>query len=67
MDRQLRAHWPKLLDGVAQQLNPVHGEIFQKHPVSYYWSTYQSEWAIDVVFREAADLRRLYPRWSTTA
>jgi hypothetical protein len=62
MDRQLRAHWPKLLDGVAQQLNPVHGEIFQKHPVSYYWSTYQSEWAIDLVFREAADLRRLYPR-----
>jgi len=62
MDRQLRANWPKLLDGVAQQLNPIHGEIFQKHPVSYYWSTYQSEWAIDIAFREAADLRRLYPR-----
>ena len=62
MDRQLRAHWPKLLDGVARQLNPIHGEIFQKHPVSYYWSTYQSEWAIDIAFREAADLRRLYPR-----
>ncbi|MGQ9636096.1 MAG: hypothetical protein ACUVXB_17875 [Bryobacteraceae bacterium] len=62
MDRQLRANWPRLLDGVARQLNPVHGEIFRKHPVSYYWSTYQSEWAIDIVFREAADLRRLYPR-----
>jgi hypothetical protein len=62
MDRQLRAHWPKLLNGVARQLNPVHGEIFQKHPVSYYWSTYQSEWAMDIVFREATDLRRLYPR-----
>jgi hypothetical protein len=62
MDRQRKANWPKLLDGVARQLNPVHGEIFQKHPLSYYWSTYQSEWAIDIVFREAADLRRLYPR-----
>lgn len=62
MDQQLKASWPKLLDGVARQLNPVHGEIFQKHPVSYYWSTYQSEWAIDIVFQEAADLRRLYPR-----
>jgi hypothetical protein len=51
-----------LLDGVAKQLDPIHGEIFQKHPVSYYWSTYQSEWAIDIAFREAADLRRLYPR-----
>jgi len=62
MDQQLRANWPEWLDGVAKQLNPIHGEIFQKHPVSYYWSTYQSEWAIDIVFREAAELRRLYPR-----
>lgn len=50
------------LDGIARQLNPIHGETFRKHPVSYYWSTCQSEWAIDIVFREAADLRRLYPR-----
>ena len=62
MDRQLRANWPKVLDGVAKQLNPIHGEIFRKRPVSYYWSTYQSEWAIDIAFREAAELRRLYPR-----
>ncbi len=62
MDRQLKTNWPKLLDGIARQLNPVHGKIFQKHPVSYYWSTYQSEWAIDIAFREATDLRRLYPR-----
>ncbi|HSB15624.1 MAG TPA: hypothetical protein VLE22_14290 [Bryobacteraceae bacterium] len=62
MDRQLRVNWPKLLDGVARQLNPAHREIFKKHPVAYYWSTYQSEWAIDIVFREAAELRRLYPR-----
>ena len=58
----MNANWPKLLDGIARQLNPVHGEIFKKHPVSYYWSTYPSEWAIDIVFREAAELRRLYPR-----
>jgi hypothetical protein len=62
MDQQLRAHWPKLLDSVAQQLNPVHGEIFRKYPVSYYWTTYQSEWAIDIAFRKVAELRRLYPR-----
>jgi hypothetical protein len=62
MDRQRRANWPKLLDAIAQQRNPIHGEIFHKHPVSYYWSTYQSEWAIDIVFREAGDLRRLYPQ-----
>lgn len=62
MDRQVQAHWPRLLDSLAGQLNPIHGELFRAYPVNYYWSTYQSEWAADVVFREAAALRRLYPR-----
>ena len=62
LDKQLKTRWPELLDGIAQQLNPIHGEIFQKYRVPYYWSTYQSEWAIDIVFRQAADLRRLYSR-----
>src|SRR5437879_10385538 len=63
LDRQLKTRWPKLLNGIARQLNPIHAEIFHKHPISYYWSTYQHEWAIDVVFHHAADLRRFYPRW----
>ena len=62
LDRQLKAHWPQLLEGIARQLNPLHGEIFGRYPVHYYWSTYQSEWAIDIAFWEAAYLRRLYPR-----
>jgi hypothetical protein len=62
MDQQLRTDWPKVLEPIALQLNPIHQTIFEKHPVRYYWTTYQSEWAIDVVFREAAELRRLYPR-----
>ncbi len=63
MDRQLKTRWPKLLNGIARQLNPIHAEIFRKHPISYYWSTYQHEWALDVVFHHAADLRHFYPRW----
>jgi len=63
MDSQLKTPWPKLLNGIARQLNPIHTEIFPKHPISYYWSTYQHEWALDVVFHHAADLRRFYPRW----
>ncbi len=62
MDRQPKAHWPKLLNGIVKQLNPIHPKIFTSYPVRYYWSTYQSEWATDVVFRQAAALRRLYPR-----
>jgi hypothetical protein len=62
LDRQVKAHWPKLLDGIARQLNPIHAALFRAYPLHYYWSTYQSEWATDLVFRDAAPLRRLYPR-----
>ena len=61
MNAQLRVKWPKWLDAIAQQLDPLHGEIFQRFRVAYYWSTHQSEWASDIAFREAATLRRLHP------
>jgi hypothetical protein len=62
MDQQLRVDWPTLLTDIASRLNPIHDQLFQAYPTSYYWSTYQSEWAIDLVFRTPDDLRRLYPR-----
>lgn len=62
LDAQLHTAWRPLLDRIAAALNPAHARMLQQHPVPYYWSTYQSEWAIDVVFRQAAVLRRLYPR-----
>ncbi|MBZ5626424.1 MAG: hypothetical protein LAQ69_48245, partial [Acidobacteriia bacterium] len=62
MGSQLKADWPQVLGAIVGQLNPIHEEVFAKYPLSYYWSTYQSEWASDVVFREAAELRRLHPR-----
>ena len=63
MDRQLKTDWPKLLNGIARQLNPIHAQIFRQHPLSYYGSIYQHEWALDVVFHHATDLQRFYPRW----
>ncbi len=62
MDRQVQAAWPRLLDDIARGLNPNHEEMFQAFPVAYYWSTYQSEWARDIMFHDAAALARLYPR-----
>ena len=41
MRAQLRVKWPKLLDGIAAQLNPID-QIFRRFRVGYYWSTYQS-------------------------
>ena len=62
MDQQVQAGWPELLNQIAHSLNPQHEAMFQAFPVNYYWSTYQSEWATDVMFRSTASLARLYPR-----
>lgn len=62
LDAQRRTPWPQRLDRIARALNPVQRELFRLFPVRYYWTTYQSEWAIDVVFRRVEALRRLYPR-----
>jgi hypothetical protein len=61
MNEQVRAAWPGLLDGIARELNPLHSEMFGIWPIDYYWSTYQSEWATDILFRDPGSLARLYP------
>jgi hypothetical protein len=62
MDEPLRAAWPDLLDAIARSLNPLHEAMFQACPIEYYGSTYQSEWATDILFRDAPSLARLYPK-----
>jgi hypothetical protein len=62
MKRQLQVNWPELLDAIAAQIHPALKEILGKWEVNYYWSTYQSEWATDVVFRDGSRLRSVYER-----
>ena len=62
MDQQVKMNWPCLLDGIAAQINPELQQILGKWEARYYWSTYQCEWATDVVFPEGVRLRRLYER-----
>jgi len=45
---------------ISTRAAPV-SEILPKFPARYYWSVYQSEWATDVAFWDAATLQRLYP------
>jgi hypothetical protein len=61
MDRQLTIAWRPALDAIARKLNPLHQHIFKSWPLTYYWSAYQSEWATDVLFRDAHTLAALYP------
>lgn len=63
LDGQLQCNWPETLNRVAQRLNPIHQEIFQRYRTFYYWSVYQSEWATDLVFRDGEFLKRRYASW----
>src|SRR5260370_33115831 len=45
----------------GRKLNPLHESIFEHDPASYYWMVHQSEWATDIIFRDAAFLKRLMP------
>lgn len=63
LDAQLHTNWPEWLNRVAQRINPIHQEIFQRYRTFYYWSAYQSEWATDLVFRDGEFLKRRYASW----
>jgi hypothetical protein len=63
LDAQLQVNWPIALDAFVPQFHPTHAAWMPaSYPVNYYWSTDQSEWATDVVFRSPQDLAALYPR-----
>jgi len=61
MEEQLSANWPEELNRIAAILNPIHEQIFAHYGVNYYWTTHQSEWAMDIRFPRQEELRRLYP------
>jgi hypothetical protein len=60
MDQQLKTNWPEILNPIARTLNPLHPQIFKKIPLEYYWSTSQTEWATDVMFKNRSDLAEIY-------
>jgi hypothetical protein len=59
-DGFVKLAWPKLLGALARQFNPLLGEVLRGQ--DYYWVTDQAEYATDVLFRDAASLKALYPR-----
>jgi hypothetical protein len=61
MEKQLQTDWCQELNRIAKRLNPAHGKIFGDFDAGYYWSTFQSEWATDVMFKNQAALDALYP------
>jgi len=67
LDALTERSWPELLNALARRVNPwVDGQSgLDLH--GYYWSLRQSEYATDVMFRDAAALQRVYPALSRHA
>jgi hypothetical protein len=63
LDQQVRTPWPERLDEITRTVHPAHPQLLGRLPVNYYWSVYQSEWASDVVFRQRADVEKLFGHW----
>jgi len=61
MNKQLDTDWPRALTRIARLLNPLHRRIFKPWPMDYYWSTYQTEWATDIMFESPQALAEIYP------
>jgi|MudIll2142460700_1097286.scaffolds.fasta_scaffold23788_1 hypothetical protein len=61
LTEQVHQPWTPWLNALLARVHPCHAEIFRAVPVAYYWSTEESEWASDVLFRSRDRLARLYP------
>jgi hypothetical protein len=53
--------WERFLTMLAARVNPLLGSRGQLELRSYYWSLSESEYATDVMFRDAPTLARVYP------
>jgi hypothetical protein len=61
MDKQLETDWPAQLDRVLRQNHPLAGEICQPLGLKYFWTTEESEYATDVMFKSPRPLGQIYP------
>ena len=60
LDRQPKLDWCGQLSRLLRRVHPQHAEFFAASPLDYYWTSEQTEWATDVLFRDAAVLGELY-------
>jgi hypothetical protein len=61
MNELVHSRWPAILDRFAALANPMLPLIAEHAHGNTYWTMHQSEWATDVMFRDPAYLKALYP------
>ena len=60
LSRLTRRRWGRFLNTLARRVNPLLADMFAA-PHGYYWTLAQSEYATDVMFRDTASLKAVYP------
>jgi hypothetical protein len=60
LEQQGRTNWTQVLNAVLEQAHPLHAEIGRPFHQPYYWSASQTEYATDVLFRDAPTLAGWY-------
>lgn len=61
MDKQLDLDWPEQLNRILRQNHSLAAEICRPLALSYYWTTQESEYATDVMFKSPKPLALIYP------
>lgn len=61
IDRLQTRNWVAFLDALAGRVNPWLHSKSKPCLGSYYWTIRESEYATDVLFRDAAALKQIYP------
>jgi hypothetical protein len=60
-DSFVRQNWPKILNRLVRQVNPLMNEPWFRS-LSYYWVVDQAEYSTDLIFTNREALGDLYPR-----
>ncbi len=62
MNQLHKTDWRSHFNRIARFLNPAHETMFADFPLHYYWTSHQTEWATDLVFRDPTALASIYPQ-----
>ena len=62
MEKQLQTRWTESLNLILKENHPLSAEICRPLKLSYYWSADETEYATDILFKDAGALAAVYPR-----
>lgn len=61
LDDLLSRRWARTLDALARRVNPLIDRRGGMNLRGYYWTIRESEYATDVMFKDAGSLKAVYP------